>query len=131
MRTTHSRHSEEYRDYMASAAWTARKKLWDAMATPRQRRCQARSWRCKGPKHHHHRRYWRYGESILWGKERHRDIVSLCERHHDALHAYGRRHHMSTRRASRHYLWAARARRYLLPPAVAIALVLAAVLLLG
>ncbi len=69
--------ASQYRAYITSPAWEARKAWWRSLTRDDRRRCRA----CHAPPPYdlHHRTYRRLGS------ERRRDLVPLCRRHHDAL----------------------------------------------
>lgn len=126
---------QAHRRYIASPEWE-RTRYWWWHTTPRRRRhCRARSRRCSsGPVELHHRTYRRAYVPFPFralGRERRRDLAPLCRHHHGALHDYARSHHMSVETASRYYLWSAWARRQAVRLAVAAAVLLVLVALVG
>lgn len=90
---TTAEHSTAYREYMASPAWSRRKRRWYRCHL--RRRCRV-CWKRKV--HLHHRDYSRLG------RERNRDLIPLCEKHHRDLHTYTRRNWPDVKSGTRAYL---------------------------
>lgn len=72
-----------YQDYLNSEHWSKRRLKFISKT---HKRC----FICRGKDNLqvHHKRYYRYGESILF-RERHTDLRLLCGRCHTFIHKHG------------------------------------------